>query len=223
MRKARDLAEALSLTLLALGATDDDDPDDDDAGDEEEEYEQPPSRGGHEELKRVRAEAKRRRLEAREERKKREETEATVKRLQDRLSALEGDKQAGELREEIKAKDAEIADTKLLLEFERVARGVSMREGVLGDVWGFTRETARAAVSDDGTIDTGKLRSVIDSVLERHPYFKEDPEETNGDEDYRRLPNTTGAGPARGKYGKNGPDNRAALEKRFPALRSRDR
>jgi len=223
------LGRHLLALLAAIGATsaDDDDEDEEEEEQEEEEESEKSKRGDSDEVKRLRTEAKRRRLEARDWKRKYSDLDA-------RFRAIE-DKDKTELERSITELDGlkkEVADMKPLLE-EAQRELAFFKSGVSAQ---FQNPAHALRLIDLKDVDLSEMdaeevasamKEKAEALLKESPYLKVAAGGSNGGENGENgqgqggKPDTTGAGQARGKAGKNQPDDNAALLKRFPGLAGR--
>jgi hypothetical protein len=201
MRKSPTLADELLLTLLALGATDDDPEEEDDEDDQEHirlkrRVNSLLERGSDSaEVKKLRMEAKKRRLENKD--------------LKARLAELDGSGSKDLAKEN--------RELRLRLEFERAGRHSGLEDVAAKDLFKIAKDDLATAMDDDGKIDKDKLRTIVESSLDQHPWAKANGSGDGDDDDTPHSSvNTTGAGVARGKP--RPAQNKQALIDRFPAL-----
>jgi hypothetical protein len=149
--------------------------------------------------------AKYRRLR-REEKEKREAAEARVAELEKATPD--------------EAVQAENRSLKLELAWERATRTVAWTDSGADGAWKLAQDQLPAVLNDDGTVDATRLGEVINDVLRRYPFLVAQEEEPPPAD---AFPHSHPSGPAtNGKKVVLSPaTDRAVLERKFPALRSR--
>jgi chromosome segregation ATPase len=150
---------------------------------------------------------------------KREEAEQKLKALQD-AALSEEEKRKRDLEaatEQIKAKDDEIKGLKL----ERAFLKDNTHEWHNPDAALKLVDLSNVAISDDGK--TTGLKEALEALAKAHPYLVKPKADTTGDGAASTAGQSAGVTGVAGQGGGSGQGNagRAALEKKFPALKGR--
>jgi hypothetical protein len=126
---------------------------------------------------------------------------------------------------EAKAGDAETVRTlRLELGFERLATKARISD--IEAAWRLVEDDLRAVKIEDDQVDAERLQQIVDHVVERYPYLRDDyaPSKEEGEGDPSSSPsdhstNAASGRPVNGRRKSDAGTDFGALAKKFPALR----
>lgn len=187
-------------------------------------------------MKQLSDEAAQRRREAKEWRKRAEDAEAQLALHQKGSPPKDdaGDEDEDEDEDEQESssgkgkKNTGDSDTvrtlRLELSFERLATKAKVRD--IEAAWKLVGDDIRAVtVDDDGVVDAKRMGEIVDHVVERYPYLRDDyapsTDEASSLSPSGQSTSTEGASgrPMNGRRKQTGATDFGALSKKFPALR----
>ncbi len=128
--------------------------------------------------------------------------------------------------EEAEAKAGDTVRTlRLELSFERLATRAKITD--IEAAWRLVEDDLKAVTVDEGQVDAERMQQIVDHVVERYPYLRDDyapQKDTEGEGDPPSSPSGTSTNAASGRpvNGRRRSDAGAdfgALARKFPALR----
>lgn len=116
---------------------------------------------------------------------------------------------------------AENRTLRLRLAFERALASTGCQD--VEAAWKLAEDGLSAVeVKDDGTLDTNKVGTIVNHIVEKHPYFFSWPDEQDQDDKQRdAFPLEPSGRRTDGKKKSRGTNHTAALYAKYPALRGR--